>query len=614
MESSMLLSAIFRLMTSAALLSPVVMATDISQRVFGSERNWLPMAFGDYNNDKQPDMFVLNNARDTVHVLLMEHTRRPMVQLGDNRQTLECHLAGMTVLSVVPSDFDGDGVMDIVVVVRNNSERSDLVGVMLFWGDLTALHCQSAANLTLLQQPLALDFDGDMATDLLARTENGSLAVWQFFGRNPTLTHVLNGAGADLRADLGAFADVDGDLAADLVLTAADRVEVWRHHTTGWHLKSTNPLPGAVYVGQAIVVDLESSGHLQLIVPVCYDNKCQNSSLLLLVDNVGWVPVLLEAEDSVEGVWGFRVPESGDVYGETIVARVGDYNLDGYPDLLMSLARKDGSLASLRSFLLENVACPPAANCATSRAFSAQWRTFADLSNSPAAAFFDFGDDGLLDALVVHRVDGSYVVSAEANSPDYDALFLKVTVISGGCLANCSHGVHLPYGTNRPGPTVRGLLTLTDGSVRRFAAGQLWQSAHHSLQLPYAVFGLGRSPNFVDQLTVGVPSVAVSAFTTDISSSDHISSVTQRTPLVHHWTQLIPNSQLIVIPHPPSSPSRWLAKLYVTPGETIITTVGALLGTLLATVLVVLVLHWRERRQDRLERMQAAHRFNFDAM
>lgn len=37
------------------------------------------------------------------------------------------------------------------------------------------------------------------------------------------------------------------------------------------------------------------------------------------------------------------------------------------------------------------------------------------------------------------------------------------------------------------------------------AAGQLSQSAHFSLQLPYTVLGLGRSANFLDHLFVGIP-------------------------------------------------------------------------------------------------------------
>lgn len=42
-------------------------------------------------------------------------------------------------------------------------------------------------------------------------------------------------------------------------------------------------------------------------------------------------------------------------------------------------------------------------------------------------------------------------------------------------------------------------------SLSLSAAGQLSQSAHLSLQLPYTVLGLGRSANFLDHLFVGIP-------------------------------------------------------------------------------------------------------------
>lgn len=38
-----------------------------------------------------------------------------------------------------------------------------------------------------------------------------------------------------------------------------------------------------------------------------------------------------------------------------------------------------------------------------------------------------------------------------------------------------------------------------------FSAAQLSQSAYFALQCPYTVFGLGRTPNFVDELAVGIP-------------------------------------------------------------------------------------------------------------
>lgn len=38
-----------------------------------------------------------------------------------------------------------------------------------------------------------------------------------------------------------------------------------------------------------------------------------------------------------------------------------------------------------------------------------------------------------------------------------------------------------------------------------FSGVQISQTAYYALQLPYIVFGLGRSPNFVEEITVGLP-------------------------------------------------------------------------------------------------------------
>jgi len=37
--------------------------------------------------------------------------------------------------------------------------------------------------------------------------------------------------------------------------------------------------------------------------------------------------------------------------------------------------------------------------------------------------------------------------------------------------------------------------------------GQLSQSAHFALQLPYVMFGLGQTPNFVEEVGAGIPNV-----------------------------------------------------------------------------------------------------------
>lgn len=141
-----------------------------------------------------------------------------------------------------------------------------------------------------------------------------------------------------------------------------------------------------------------------------------------------------------------------------------------------------------------------------------------------------------------------------------------------------------------PGPSVSYRTTTQEGNSRHAISAQLPQSAHFSLNLPYTIFGLGRTPNFVDFLTVGL--------------SNHSKD----------WTQIIPNSQMVVIPWPPDQPSKWKAQLFVTPSKVILTSVAALTGVCGLITIIIGVLHWKERQEDKKERLQESHRFHFDAM
>ena len=146
------------------------------------------------------------------------------------------------------------------------------------------------------------------------------------------------------------------------------------------------------------------------------------------------------------------------------------------------------------------------------------------------------------------------------------------------------------FGTNLPGPKVSYVTTTQDGFPRQGIATQLPQSAYYSLYLPYTIFGLGRTPNFVDELTVSVLNETRS------------------------WTQIIPNSQMVVIPNPINDPSRWNAKLFVTPSRLIFQSAAALAWTCLLILVIIGVLYFKERQEDRIEKRQEAHKFHFDAM
>lgn len=140
------------------------------------------------------------------------------------------------------------------------------------------------------------------------------------------------------------------------------------------------------------------------------------------------------------------------------------------------------------------------------------------------------------------------------------------------------------------GPRIAYYTTKQDGDPQKSASVQIPQSAYFSLHLPFTIFGLGRTPNFVDSLTVGL-------------------SNRTRT-----WTQLIPNSQMVVVPWPPEEPSKWKAQLFVTPSKLIWMSVISLSATCAVIMLIILVLHIKELREDKLERNSETERLHFNAM
>ena len=158
----------------------------------------------------------------------------------------------------------------------------------------------------------------------------------------------------------------------------------------------------------------------------------------------------------------------------------------------------------------------------------------------------------------------------------------------------CKFGQSLNYGANLPGPTIEYTTLGSNGENQESIANQLSQSAHQSLQLPYVVFGLGHVPNFIEKLTI------------TLASNKKVGRASME--------NVIPNSQLILIPYPPDDPSEWRFQLLLTPSDIIWKFAIALFSVVIVLAIVVLILQYQEKREDDAEKRQEAHKFHFDAM
>ncbi|XP_055624242.1 T-cell immunomodulatory protein [Toxorhynchites rutilus septentrionalis] len=571
---------------------------DITDTVFGSMTDTIPVAYGDFNSDELFDVFVLRDNFRTIQILFGSDDK-PLLQAGP-----KCEYKNFHITSVVPGDFDGDAYMDVMFTVKNAGDNQS---VYINWGGSEYMNCTGEDEkpiIVMKGQPLALDYDKDFIIDLFGLSTNDTRQFWVF--KKPKDGQRLPPDVIGMEQQFGnlkvphshAIIDLDKDFTADLFLTTTSGYEVWKGTESEKKFEYSHKIQFPIgnydaHLGQSIFLDIELDGRLMQIVPICFNKKCSNSSILVRhgsrFDNLQ-----IDFKDDHGDLWGFVVPNPSDWATQVITLRGGDFNLDGYPDLLATLSKSAGQM---QTFLLENVPCEKVSCNHMKRTFVVRWRALAPFANGTImGSFYDFYNDGVLDAIFVEKAGNTTRPVAFRNSLDYDANFVKVIVLTG--LSNRSGPKKLTplgrkkrtYGTNLPGPRIEYNTTTQDGDPQHGASAQLPQSAYFSLGLPYTTFGLGRTPNFVDSLTVGL--------------SNH-----SRT-----WTQLIPNSQMIVVPRPIDEADKWKAQLFVTPSKLILMSVVALGGICLVILLLILILYAKEKREDKIQRSLEAHRFHFDAM
>ncbi|KAI5729771.1 hypothetical protein M8J76_006465 [Diaphorina citri] len=600
-----------------ALLDPP--SNNMTLPVFGSVTDGLPAAFGDFNSDELTDMFVLRDDRHTLQILLGADTEPLLRPAPDG--ALKCTYE-KSISSVVPGDFDGDALMDVMITLydkrRINPGEPTVSDVIVLWGNINHLNCtpEDKPLLKVKAQPLAVFYSPeDMIVDLFGENEKGVRTFWEF-NKNRTeptaIPMVKENSYEANHLDLAkirhphsnAFLDLNDDNAPDLFITTEKNFEVWLYNveSAGFVFKDKIDLPAGVdpnkhQIGQSLFLDMELEGKVDHVLPVCFDDinrptgqHCTNGTIFVYSNDM-WHDLMTNFYDGKKAKWGFAM--NGRLYTDTITVRGGDFNMDGYPDLLVTL----GSADMTRVCFLENVPC--ITNCDKfGRDFIVRWEALTPMNNNTVlGVFYDLLQDGILDVILVNELpDKKHAVSAFKNNLDYDANFVKVMVITA-IQSDQLPPLHGPLGkhrrtpgTNLPGPKISYKTSTPEGYPRVAVSTQLPQSAHFALGLPYTIFGLGRTPNFIETLGVGMWNKT------------------------RAWGFLIPNSQMVVIPFPQNSPDQWKAQLFVTPSKLILQSVLALVCTCLLIVSIIGVLYFKERREDKIERLREAHRFHFDAM
>jgi hypothetical protein len=196
--------------------------------------------------------------------------------------------------------------------------------------------------------------------------------------------------------------------------------------------------------------------------------------------------------------------------------KIGDYDFDGFPDL-MGIFAVDGYR---KVSILGN-------NDLSFGVLDANMEPLNQVNNPIQACPYDFNEEGKISILVISqatKANGSTGLprSSIINNLIEDTLFIKILPL----LPSSSSDFQSTALVGGIGVTIQWRLTNLNGDKTISVVNQKIQWNFGTLQLPFATHGLGRTNNYIEDLTVGYPGYGVK----------------------NSWTPVIPNSQLVLVP------------------------------------------------------------------
>jgi hypothetical protein len=379
--------------------------------------NSFGIAVGDFNRDGIPDLAVANAGyAGTVSILLGNGD-------GTFRASREFDAGGSETTTVAVGDFNGDGKPDLVVANYAGGGGPSNVAVLSGNGDGTFM---PAVVYTAGISPLFVavaDFNGDGNLDFVAGSNAGGPAVGNtgvvsvFLGKGDgTFAPAVNYPTGIVAASI-AIADLNGDGRLDLAVANenSDSVSVLLGRGDGTFQASVNypagPGPSSIASG-----DFNGDGKSDLV--VANAGSTFGTTVSVLMGN---------------GDGTFQAPVSYPAGEEPFSVAVGDFNMDGKPDLIV--ADVGASSANAVSLLLGN-------GDGTFQAAA----PYILGTGAVSVAAADLNSDGLLDVAVVSGSNVSILLNADRSctaAPDIDHIRTRPDTLSpSGRLVDVFVGYH----------------------------------------------------------------------------------------------------------------------------------------------------------------------------
>ncbi|KAF8214026.1 hypothetical protein K438DRAFT_1802750 [Mycena galopus ATCC 62051] len=601
------------------------------------------IAFGDFNGDQYLDALTLASDQQTLTVYLWSHDDflfQPSATFTHPQK----------IQNVVPGDFTHSGKLDLLVMSSASSNQLDLSVYPALPGGGFDTSNPLTAPPSALSQPIPIDVDGDMKIDLLGMAPSSQdLQVWQNVWNASDPLSPLFSVGAPLfngsqctlaSPHSNAVVDLDGDCLADVFLHCDDGTyQIWvNNKSAGFSLALQGSMPSGVQ--SVSFADVDRDGTIDMVFITCPSISTSTGVGTDCAINIAYnkqLPLCTTVgakncrppEDlcTADPAFSFDLTNSADndAYlslpistlfpGSSLVVldttpvpalpislKLGDANLDGFPDILVIIASGQDRVPKM----LFSVPCGAGVFGCGSGHGKHGWsiatkgaETLDAVKDARSVSFLDIDEDGTLDIMVQRTGTlGQGNVLFVQNNFYYDAFFLKAIVLNGACGNGWCYGPngtdkYHPFGVSYSGASYKYTVLDTTGSRSAAQIGQLPQTSYQSLQTPYSFFGLGRTNNYIENLFVG----------STMHTAEHYINI----------EGVIPNSKLVILP-PAETGGAWKRELFLRPGEWIPwVTLTVVVGTALLAV-IVLVLHLNEKREDELERRRASHHINFDAL
>lgn len=464
-------------------------------------------------------------------------------------------------------------------------------------------------GVTMREQPLLFDYEGDLRTDFMSLDDNGQVSVWQpprqgskseQFEKMTSIDWSIISPEYFTNPHSNSFIDINHDGAADIVLSSnkAKVAYLYAHPDPSKHFKELKKFPdldsSRYNYGQSTLVDINADGTIDHIIPRC-DKSTKACEIIVLYEN-SRTEIIFRFDNTTgsgdaKNTYSYELEEKSFAkdYKFPITLRASDLDGDGFTDLVV--VAKNNKDSKSRVVYLHNIADAETRNHNALVGAKGMKRTFEVQEietpiNLPVhlVTLFDINEDGKIDMLIgigEHSKKAyDMEITARMNTQMVDACFMKVLVTNGFVTSELGSN-----GQSARGPFICFDLSQNDGKKIQGCAGQLSQSSHFALQSPYVIFGLGQTPHFVETLNVSIP-----GFGTDYR-------VRTRT-----LEQIVPDAQVIIIPKEKDNPNSWDFKMFLSPmSDLVFSTLAALAVLCIVILLIIFILYRQETLEDAAE-------------